>query len=104
MRFVIVLALALCLGFAYGADLSRSKRDMQQEMQNIIQEIQKNGIGAVGKQINEFVKNFQDQIQSWHCPDINDYFNTLQSGDPGKIAQMLFTGAVCVALGLYGRQ
>nr|AYV89287.1 uncharacterized protein LOC107360098 [Tetranychus evansi] len=104
MRFAIVLALAMCLGLACGADLSRSKRDMQQEMQNIIQEIQKNGIGPALDRVQEFVKNFEDQIPKFPCPDINDFFHSMESRDPVKIATMLFEGAVCAAFNLYGRQ
>ncbi|XP_015781774.1 uncharacterized protein LOC107359738 isoform X2 [Tetranychus urticae] len=100
MRFLVILSLALCIGFAYGASVNRSKRDIQQDMQNIIAEIQKNGIGAVGGKIAEFAKTFQDQIKTWHCPNIGDYLQAIQSGDAGKVAQTLFGSAVCTALHL----
>ncbi|XP_015782320.1 uncharacterized protein LOC107360207 [Tetranychus urticae] len=101
MRFLVILSLALCIGFAYGTSLNRSKRDIQQDMQNLISEIQKHGIGAIGGKIAEFANNFKDQIKTWHCPNPFDVINAIGSKDGGKVAQILFTSAVCNVLHLH---
>ncbi|XP_015781790.1 uncharacterized protein LOC107359738 isoform X3 [Tetranychus urticae] len=101
MRFLVILSLALCIVFAYGASVDRSKRDIQEDMENIIAEIQKNGIGAIGGKITEFAHNFKDRITSWHCPDVFEILNAMNKDELGKVARLYFVSAVCGVLHLH---
>ncbi|XP_025017742.1 uncharacterized protein LOC107367431 [Tetranychus urticae] len=100
MRFLIIVSLALCIGFAYAASVNRSKRDIKDDMERIIKDIKKKGIDHVGDDIKKFAHTFKDQLKSWHCPNIFDILNALASKKKSKIAKVLFEAAVCKALHL----
>ncbi|XP_015792828.1 uncharacterized protein LOC107369602 [Tetranychus urticae] len=98
MRFLVILCLALCIGFAYAASVNRSKRDIKDDMQKIIKQIKKKGIDHVGGEIKKFAHTFKDQIKSWHCPNFFEILKAMASKKGDKIAKVAFETAVCKAL------
>ncbi|XP_015790618.1 uncharacterized protein LOC107367430 [Tetranychus urticae] len=98
MRFLIILSLVLCIGFAYAASVNRSKRDIHDDMEKIIKDIKKKGIDHVGGDIKKFAHTFKDQIKSWHCPNVFEIIKAMASKKRDRIAKVLFEAAVCKAV------